>query len=299
MRKFFQTLTAVFVFALPLPGAMSAQATEKKCPRCEEWNAPQEPFRIFGNTYYVGVGGLASVLIASDQGHILLDGALPQSAPLIEQHIRSLGFRIQDVRLIVNSHTHSDHAGGIAALQRASGAVVAGSAAAARALARGEPVPEDPQYAFGRRSTEFPAVASVRIVADEEVLKVGQLAITAHMTPGHTPGGTTWTWRACEEAKCFNVVYADSLNAVSAPEYRFTQHPETLAALRRSIADVRALPCDIMISVHPEFSRMQEKFRMSQGDAGRNAFVDPQACVAYADSAAELLERRIEQEHRE
>src|SRR6478735_3186502 len=111
----------------------------KACESCAVWNGVQEPFRVFGNTYYVGVAGLSAVLIASDKGLILLDGGLPQSAPLIDASIRKLGFRTEDLRLIVNSHAHYDHAGGIAALQRFTGATVAASAAGARAIETGEP----------------------------------------------------------------------------------------------------------------------------------------------------------------
>src|SRR5215470_17305264 len=121
----------------------------KMCPSCSMWNAPVAPFRVFGNTYYVGTAGLSSVLVTSDRGHILLDGALPQSAELVDNSIRHLGFSLGDVRLIVSSHAHFDHAGGIHALQHASRATVAASAAGARALRQGEPTPDDPQYGFG------------------------------------------------------------------------------------------------------------------------------------------------------
>jgi metallo-beta-lactamase class B len=127
----------------------------------------------------------------------LLDGGLPQSAPLIDASIRKLGFRTEDVRLIVNSHAHYDHCGGIAALQRTSGAIVTASASGARAIESGEPPADDPQYAFGK-ANDFPPVKRVKVVADSETLRVGDLAITAHLTPGHTPGSTTWAWRSCE-----------------------------------------------------------------------------------------------------
>jgi len=194
----------------------------KACDACEAWNAPQQPFRVFGNTWYVGTGGLSAVLVTSPQGHVLLDGGLSQSAPRIDASIRALGFRTEDVRLIVNSHAHYDHAGGIAALQRRSGAKVAASASGARALETGEPTPDDPQYALGREANGYPPVTGVRVVADGETLRVGDVAITAHYTPGHTPGATTWTWRSCEGQHCLDIVYADSLNAVSAPGFRFT-----------------------------------------------------------------------------
>jgi metallo-beta-lactamase class B len=113
-----------------------------------EWNQPQEPVRIFGDTYYVGVAGLSSVLIATNDGLILLDGDLPQSVPLIEGSIRKLGFRVEDIKLILNSHAHFDHAGGIAALQRDSGAVAAASPSGANALHQGHVVADDPQAAI-------------------------------------------------------------------------------------------------------------------------------------------------------
>lgn len=277
------TSCAVTVLAV-LTLAVSAQGPSRvvpdpphACDACDAWNAPREPYRIFGNTYYVGTEGLSAVLVASDAGHILLDGALPQSAPHIEQGIRRLGFRVEDIRLIVNSHAHYDHAGAIAAFQRATGAEVAASPAGARALERGQPTPDDPQYAFGERANGFPAAARVRAVGDGEVLRVGDVAITAHHTPGHTPGSTTWSWRACEGATCRAIVYADSLNPVSAPEFRFTDDPARVAAFRASIARVAALPCDILIAVHP-------------------AFGEGKTCRGYGEDAMRRLEARILQE---
>ena len=247
------------------------------CDACDAWNAPREPYRIFGDTYYVGTDGLSAVLVASDAGHILLDGALPQSAPHVERGIRRLGFRVEDIRLIVNSHAHYDHAGAIAAFQRASGAEVAASPAGARALERGQPTPDDPQYAFGERANAFPAAARVRAVRDGEVLRVGGLAITAHHTPGHTPGSTTWSWRACEGTACRQIVYADSLNPVSAPGFRYTDEPARLDAFRASIDTVAALPCDILIAVHPSFG-------------------EGKTCRSYAEDARRRLEARIREE---
>jgi len=251
-----------------------------ECPSCAEWNTPREPYRIFGNTYYVGMGGLSAVLITSDAGHVLLDGGLPQSAPLIDGNIRKVGFRTNDVRLILNSHAHYDHAGGIAALQRVSGAAVAASAAGARALERGEPTPDDPQFAFGPTANRFPAVLKVRSVADGEVVTVGDIRVTAHVTPGHTPGSTTWSWRTCEGSSCRNIVYADSLNPVSAPGFRFSgdgKAPDIVPAFRQSIAKVAALPCDLLIAVHP-------------------AFGEGKSCRTYADDATKRLDNRLAEE---
>jgi metallo-beta-lactamase class B len=266
------------------------------CGSCDTWNAERAPFRVFANTYFVGVKGLSSILVTSDQGHILLDGGLPQSAAIIDRHIRSLGFRTEDIRLIATSHEHFDHVGGVAALQRASRAAVAASATAARALQSGGPTADDPQYGYGRASTAFPSVTGVRTVRDGETLRVGPLAVTAHLTPGHTPGSTTWTWQSCEGARCLNLVYADSLNAVSAPGFKFSTHPERVSAFRSSIEKVRALPCDILLSVHPEFSGLDRKLARRTVTPSTNPFVDPDACRTYAGNASRTLEQRITDE---
>jgi metallo-beta-lactamase class B len=276
-------ILAALLLALAQTPATLRPDPPHTCGDCDAWNKPHEPFRVFGNTYYVGVEGISAVLITNGGGSILLDGGLPQSAPIIDANIRRLGFRTEDIRLIVNSHAHYDHAGGIAALQRASGATVAASAAGKRALEQGEPTKDDPQYAFGREANAFPPLTKVRAVADGETLRVGDLAITAHLTPGHTPGATSWTWRSCDGPRCANVVYADSLNAVSSDGFRFTGgngSPSLIETFRRSIAKVAALPCDVMISVHPSFG----------------SFTNPNACKAYAKGAAARLDVRIADE---
>ena len=291
-------IAAVAIVALAYFGQSHPPLTSDapvNCEQCAAWNAPRAPFRVFGNTYYVGTAGLSAVLVTSDNDLILLDGALPQSATMIDQSIRTLGFRTEDIRLIVNSHAHFDHAGAIAALQRASGAVVAASSAGARALEQGKPVPDDPQA----RSSPFPPAKSVRVIADGEVLRVGTLAMTAHLTAGHTPGSTTWTWQSCEGTKCLNVVYADSLNSVSEPGFRFTgdaTHPSRVESFRQSIAKVAALPCDILLTVHPEFADLSKKLALRVQQPGANPFIDAGACRAYAATALTSLERRIAEE---
>src|SRR5690349_21139140 len=152
---------------------LSAATQPKICEGCEFWSQPGEPFHVFGNTWYVGPANLSSVLIHSKDGAILLDGGLPQSAAQIMANIRKLGFKVEDVRVIVNSHAHYDHAGGIAELQQATGAKVYASEASRRAFERGLPMPDDPQAAFGDEHNSFPAIHEVRTVKDGETLKVG------------------------------------------------------------------------------------------------------------------------------
>jgi metallo-beta-lactamase class B len=176
---------------------------------------------------------------------------------------------------------------------------VAASPAGKRAIEQGGPAPDDPQYAFGRDANAFPAVKNVRAVADGETVRVGDLAITAHHTPGHTPGATTWTWRACDGPTCYNVVYADSLNAVSAPGFRFTGGsgtPSLIEPFRKTIAKVAALPCDIIIGVHPSATDLDAKVKRRLERPTPDPFVNPNGCRAYAAGAGSRLDARVDEE---
>ena len=264
----------------------------------DNWNLPQTPFRVFGNTYYVGTAGLSAILITSDAGHILIDGALPDSAPLIEANVRALGFRPQDIRLLLNSHEHFDHAGGLAALQRITGARVVASPAAARALRQGHPTPEDPQYLSSLKAP-YPAVKNAETIADGTALRVGSLAITPHFTPGHTPGATTWSWRSCEGTRCVDIVYVDSLTPVSDDGFRFTgdeKRSSIVDTFRGSITRVEQLPCDIILAPHPEFISLSKKVVALKERPDVNPFIEDNPCRAFAAVARKRLEQRIASE---
>ena len=290
------------ILALALAAALAASPAPlvpdppHPCEECPKWNEPRAPFRVFGNTYYVGTAGISAFLVTSPEGHVLLDGGLTQSAPRIDDSIRALGFKTSDVKLILNSHAHFDHAGGIAALARASGATVAASARGARDLHAGGPGPDDPLFAQGQAFMGFPPVRRVRTVADGEKLKVGPIEVTAHLTPGHTPGSTTWTWRSCEGERCASVVYADSVTPVAAPGFRYTGAPE--AAFRAGLAKIAALPCDVLLTPHPYASMLEERAARAK-EAGSAAFVDPRACAEYAAAGRKGVDERIEKERAE
>jgi metallo-beta-lactamase class B len=269
-------------------GLADGARADEPCALCESWNAPHEPFRLYGNTYYIGTAGLSSILIVSDSGDVLIDGDLTESAPQIAANIRALGFRPEDVKLILNSHAHFDHAGGLAELQHLTGAKVWASPSSARGLQAGNLGQEDPQYGTIRG---FPPVESVSVVSDGQTLKLGTIAITAHFTPGHTPGGTSWTWDSCDGEKCFHVVYADSLSAIAAPRFRFNR-PPMIAEFQKSFGVLRSLPCDILLSPHPEASNLWARLeRREKGDA--DALVDTTACGRYADQAQAAFEKRL------
>jgi len=225
--------------------------------------------------------------------------ALPQSVPLIDANIRALGFKTTDIKLILTSHGHFDHVGGVRAMQRFTGATVGASRRTADALGLGHATPDDPQYG-GPSADTFPAVASaVRVVKDSETVRVGGIAVTAHYTPGHTPGATSWTWQSCEGARCLSVAYVDSLTAVSNPGFRFTgdrTRPGIVDSFKRSLATVSGLPCDVLLTTHPSASGMDDKLKGREAGTGADPFIDAGACRALARVSLDALEARVKEE---
>lgn len=278
-----------------LLASLSVAGASIDCERCEAWNQDQAPFRIFGNTYYVGPRGLSSVLIASPDGHVLIDGALPQSAPLIARHVEQLGFKMSDVKIILNSHVHYDHAGGISDLQKASGAKVIASDIAAKVLRTGEVDRNDPQF---HTLKPYPGASNVEALGSRDSVEVGKLRLKVIHTPGHTPGGTTWTWRSCEGERCLNIVYGDSLNAVSDDSFKYggdERYPQAATDMAASIAALAAAPCDILSAAHPEFTGLWSIID-EQGKGDRARLVDSSACKRYAAAGKERLDKRLQDE---
>jgi metallo-beta-lactamase class B len=262
-----------------------------------DWDEPQEPFALYGNSYYVGPKGVGAVLVTSPAGHVLIDAGTPKSPAAILASIRKLGFRPEDVKYILTSHEHYDHVGGAAELQKLTGATVVGSAKSTPVLATGKPDPADPQLGS---LPDMAPVAKTRAVRDGEVIRVGPLAITAHDTPGHTPGGLSWTWQSAENGRTVNMVYADSLNAFGLHGFRYggdRRWPEAKAQLEASIAKVAGLPCDVLVSAHPDLAGLWER-KENQPRLGNAAFIDTGACRQYAELGRKRLAKQLQEEHR-
>jgi metallo-beta-lactamase class B len=276
--------------------ATAKQANTASYASCENdpsFVAAQKPFRIYGNTWYVGPHGLGVFLITSPKGDVLIDGGLPGHASLIEDNIRKLGVNLHDIKWILNSHAHCDHAGGITQLVHNTGAEVIANAADTPLLERGGH--DDPQY--GNKFT-FPPVHVTRTVTDGESLHLGNLVLTAHSTPGHTKGNTTWTWTSCEGQRCLRMVDVGSL---SAPDYKLfdnPMYPDIVKDYEYSFKMVAALPCDIPLAPHPGMVLFWQRVaKLKQGDA--NALIDPTGCRAYADYARASFEKQLAKQRAE
>lgn len=260
------------------------------CSDQDGWDKPGPPFHIFGNSYYVGTCGIAAILVTSPKGHILIDSGTETGAEVVLANIRALGFKPSDVAILLSSHEHYDHVGGMARLQEATGARVVASAPAARVLTTGRDAPEDPQ--FGMHPPMRP-VARVGVIRTGQKVRYNRdgLVLTPLFTPGHTPGATSWQWRSCEGTKCRTLVFADSLSPISSDSYKFAAHPQYVKAYRAGLASLGAVKCDILLTPHPSASGMREKLLHRSLESGGGT-----ACRTYAAAITARLDARLAKE---
>lgn len=259
----------------------------KQCKADDAWDKPGPPFRIFGDTYYVGTCGIAAVLVAGEKGHVIIDGGPRNGGPLVAANVEALGFRMANVKILLHSHEHFDHVGGLADLQMRSGARVIASTSAAPVLKSGVVAETDPQAGMHGPFTPVPVSETI---SDGETVTLGNLELMALETPGHSPGALSWTWRDCASDHCKTLVYMDSLSPVSSDSYRFSDHPDYLARYQSGLERIAATPCDIALTPHPAASAMFERIASNVG------LIDDQECGLYAEDIAEALERRLERE---
>lgn len=248
-----------------------------------DWIEPIAPFRITGEVYYVGTRGLASYLIATQEGHFLIDGGLPENASLIAENIRSLGFDVKDVKYLLNSHAHFDHSGGLAALKKLSGAMMISSEGDRWALENGL-VPgseDDPNFAA-------PPVKVDRTIGDGENLTLGGATLTAHLTPGHTKGCTSWTMNSGGKGILFFCSATVANNRLSGPP----QYEGIIGDYRKTFAGTKTWRPDIFLANHPEFFAMDEK-RARQIDGDENAYVDPDEFPAMMTTLEAAFEKAL------
>jgi len=254
------------------------------------WNEPVKPFRIIDNVYYVGVSGVTSFLITTPQGHILLDGGFPETAPRTEENIAALGFRIQDVKVLLNSHAHYDHCGGLAELKRLSRAQMVASRSDAEVLESGGRVSFE-----GWKNSGFPPVKVDRVIADGETVPLGDVTLTAVLTPGHTKGCTTWTMPVTDSGRTYHVVFYCS---TTVPGYQLVnnpKYPQIVSDYERSFAKLRQLPCDVFLAPHGGFFHLDEK-RARMGNGVANPFIDPAELRAFLAQSEQDFDRELKKQ---
>jgi len=260
MRKILSAATAIFATSYTFAAALVTQPAA--------WTEPTKPFKILDNIYYVGTRGLASYLVVSDRGAILLDGTLAKNAGHIEKNIRTLGFELKDVKIILNSHAHFDHAAGIAKLKQDTGAQVMAMEGDRSALENGR---HEGDTNYGRAT--FPAVKVDRALKDGDIVAVGNVTMVAIATPGHTKGCTTWSTTAMDNGVKRRVVFPCSITVAGNILVGNKNYPGIVDDFRKSFERMSSLEADVVLPAHPEFANVFErKAKQEAGD--RDAFVD-------------------------
>lgn len=250
------------------------------------WNDPYDPFTVYANIHYVGSRTVSAWLITDPRGHILIDGVVPQSAPMIAGNIARLGFDVRDVKYLLNSHAHVDHAGGLAGLKRRSGAIMVASAADKPFLEAGD-IGHGPSG-----GVKFPPVRVDRVIADGEQLRVGATVLTAHVTPGHSPGCTSWSMDATGAAAARRRVFFHCSATVAGQSLVPEAYPGIVANFRATFARVRGMKADIFLANHDNFFDLHAKrARLAAGDA--NAFVDPGELGRFNDTLEAAFEKTL------
>jgi metallo-beta-lactamase class B len=248
------------------------------------WLTPVAPMRISDNVWHIGTASLTVLLVKTKNGAVLIDGGMPQQASLTLDNIKRLGMAPSDVRYILHSHAHTDHAGPLAAIRQATGATLVSNAESAMLLQRGG----SDDLHFGDDIT-FAPVHADRLVQDGESIELGDMNFTVHFTPGHTPGSMSWTWTDTRDGKPLRIAYVDSL---SAPGYTLAhnpRYPRLVQAFRSSFATIRTLPCDLLLTPHAEGSGWDYSNTAAPHPT-------PMTCSAYADAAERNLDEQLAQQ---
>ncbi len=286
--RFLRCIVAA-IFAITLPLVARGQANEQS----RQMNQPVPAFHIIGDIYYVGASDITSYLIVTSAGDILLDGGFAETAPQIEANIKTLGFKLSDVKFILNSHAHLDHAGGIAELKRLSGA---------KFVAMEQDVPALKGENSARTAgPAFPPAIPDRVIHDGDTVQLGGVTMTAHLTPGHTPGCTTWSTVTREKGKPYNVVFVGSASVL--PMYKLIDRPGAPATYpgierdyEKTFRVLKSLPCDVFLAAHGSMYSLAAKREVMARNPIQNPFIDPWGYQAYIIGAEKVFQTELDKE---
>ncbi len=258
----------------------------------KEWNQPFKPFNIIGNIYYVGTSSLGCYIIKTKSGLILLDTAMQESAPIVRGNIEALGFKLKDIKIMISSHAHFDHVAGHADMKAATGAKVYATKADAEIMESGG------QKGFHPIKPFYKPIKVDKLLKDGETVRLGEVAMIAHLTPGHTEGNTAWTMVVEENGKKYNVVFTCSLSIN--PGVRMVNNPTWAGvkeAYAKSFAIMKSLPCDVFLGPHTQFFNMEEKVKKLGTQP--NPFIDPQGLRNFIETNEKSYFSQIQRERDE
>lgn len=255
------------------------------------WNKPTEPFHVMDNVWYVGTEGLSAFLFTTPEGHILLDGATPEGAAIIAANIAKLGFKLSDVKILLNSHAHFDHSGGLAKLKQESGATLAAMEGDVSALEGGFYLGSESNKAMGA-----PPVKVDRVLKDGDTVKLSGFTLTAHLTPGHSRGCTSWGATLGDKGKWYEALVFCSATVAANRITPPVQYEGIVEDYRATFAKTKTMKVDVPLAPHPEFFGLLEKAAKNKTQpASANAFIDPGAFPALMTKLETDFERTLKE----
>ena len=268
----------LLVISLPAQSLSGSTRQAQYTKATAEWNQPVKPFRIIGNIYYVPASEVSSFLITTPNGHILLDSGFAETVPLIADGIKQLGFKIEDVKVLINSHAHYDHAAGLARLKRLTGAQLMLSEPDAALVANGG----KGDFQWGDTLTYEPVMAD-RLLKDKDQVDLGGVTLIARLTPGHTRGCTTWLMKVTEDGKTYDVVLIGSTTAPGYTLVNNPKYPNIVSDYEYTIRLLRSLHCDVFLGPHGSFFHLKEKAgRLARGERP-NPFIEGKGYREFLD----------------
>ncbi len=255
------------------------------------WNTPTEPFHVIDNVYYVGTEGLSAFLFTTPEGHILLDGATPQGAPMIEANIAKLGFKLSDVKLLLNSHAHFDHSGGLKQLKQDTGAKLYVMEGDVSAIEGGFYLGSESVKSMGA-----PPVKVDKVLHDGDTVKLGGFTLTANLTPGHSRGCTSWGATVHDGGKAYDALVFCSATVAANRITDPVQYEGIVADYRKTFAMTKTMHVDIPLAPHPEFFQLLQKSEKAKADpSAANPFVDRTAFPALMTKLEADFERTLKE----
>jgi metallo-beta-lactamase class B len=283
---------SVFVLLLAcLSSPVAAQQGQSVAEQRVAWNKPVAPFQIADNVYYVGTSELSAFLITDPKGHVLIDAAMEESADQIIANIRTLGFKVEDIRALLVNHAHWDHSGGLAALKAASGAALFASAA-------DKPDLESGTVSYRDDLAPAPPVKVDGVLTDGGLTEIGDTTLTTHLTPGHTKGCTSWSMRTTAAGRPVDILFTCSLTVAGQPLLNDARYPSAAQDFRETFAKLKGMKADIFLNFHPGFFKMEEKRqRLLKGDTA--AFIDPTELQRQVASAEKSFEKELARQQAE
>lgn len=283
-----KVLTLIITLLLSLQ-ITSAQLTE----RDREWNQPVEPFRIVGNVYYVGAAEVTSFLITSPKGHILIDSGFAETVPQIRKNIEKLGFKLADVKYLLNTQAHNDHAGGLAELKRLTDAKMIASIEDAKALEVGD----KDNFSWGGKYA-FEPVKVDRRIKDGHVVSLGGSKLKAVITPGHTQGATMWTMTVRDKDRDVLIAFVSSASIPGYTLLNNTKYPNIISDYELTFEKMKRLRPDVFLGSHGSFFDLLEKAEKIRKNPTINPFIDPQGYQDYVSESEKSFREQLERERK-